>query len=119
MSVNYCKYYNPHMKTIKEYIHCLYALKGCESGGLLHILLDEDNIDDYNILYCLKECLTKPNREESRLGALICEEYLKLSMKERIVLCNMFYGYEEPICLEYSECNKCPIINLKHELIVG
>ena len=41
-----CKYYNKHLNTICEYVRCLYSLEGCVSGGLLHILLDDDNYDD-------------------------------------------------------------------------
>lgn len=40
-----CKYYNEYLETIKEYIGCLYNLPLCGSGGLLHILLDDDNYD--------------------------------------------------------------------------
>lgn len=98
-----CKYYNPHLDTIKEYVGCLYHLEGCSVGGLLHILLDDDNIEDEHICWCLGECLKHPEREESKLGQLICEEYLKLSMQERRLLC-----YCNWYCLR-SECNckKC------------
>lgn len=52
-----CKYYNKHLETIREYIGCLYELEGCCAGGMLHILFDDDNIDDDDIAWCLRECL--------------------------------------------------------------
>lgn len=77
------KYYKPRMKTLLEYCTCLYQLEGCGCGGNLHILLDDDNIDTNDILFCLNECITHPENEESDLGILICKEYLKLSDNER------------------------------------
>ena len=55
-----CKYYTDHMDTLLEYYKCLYKIKDCGAGGILHILLDDDNYDDESIMYCLKECLTNP-----------------------------------------------------------
>lgn len=100
-----CKYYNPHLETIREYISCLYRLKECGSGGLLHILLDDDNYDDDSIAFCWKECIQHPEREESKLGQLICEEYMKLSMPERRLLCSCGW-----YCLrEECNCDECYI----------
>ena len=63
-----CKYYNPHFKTVQEYIKCLYNLEGCrDSGGLFHILLDDDNIEDDYIAFCWKECIQHPECEESKI----------------------------------------------------
>lgn len=95
-----CKYYNPHLKTVQEYIKCLYNLEGCRgSGGLLHILLDDDNIEDDYIAFCWKECIQHPECEESKIGQLICEEYMKLNMPERRLLSSC--GWH---CLR-DECN--------------
>lgn len=100
-----CKYYNKHLETIKEYISCLYELEGCGCGGLLHILLDEDNYDDDDIAHCWKNCIQNPEREESKIGVLICEEYMKMSMQERRLLCVGQYD-----CFEY-DCKDCFIEN--------
>lgn len=100
-----CKYYDKHLDTIREYIGCLYDLEGCETGGLLHILLDDDNYDDDDIAFCLKECLQHPEREESKIGQLICEEYLKLSMEHRRLLCSTYIGHWS--CLNKGNCEQC------------
>lgn len=81
-----CKFYTPHMKTVREYIDCLYQLEGCGAGGMLHIVTDDDNIEDEDILFCLKECLNHPEKEEAKIGKLICEEMLKLSRIQRTML---------------------------------
>lgn len=106
-----CKYYNPHMNTIAAYVRCLYDLEGCIAGGMLHILLDDDNIDDHHILYCLEQCIKHPEKEESQIGKLICEEYLKLSFSERLFLASMLNGLEDPTCVELKGCVGCPHIN--------
>ena len=77
------KYYKPRMKTLLEYCKCLYQLEGCGCGGNLHILLDDQNIKTDDILFCLNECITHPESEESDLGILICKEYLRFSDEER------------------------------------
>lgn len=102
-----CKFYNPHMDTIYEYCKCLYRLDGCICGGSLHILLDDDNIDTDDILFCLNECVTHPEEEGSELGVLICKEYLKLSLRERYFLDSMWngMGYD---CINNGDCSSCP-----------
>ena len=99
-----CKYYNQHLETIREYIGCLYSLKDCCTGGLLHILLDDNNYTDNDIAYCWKECIQHPEHEESKIGQLICEEYMKLNMPERRLLTDIYIGHWS--CLE-SDCKKC------------
>lgn len=106
-----CKFYNKHLDTIREMIGCLYSLNGCGAGGMLHILLDDDNIDDDDITWCLKECLKHPEKEESCLGKLICEEYLKLSMEERRLLTGTYIGHWScPFVSEEQNCSECEIV---------
>lgn len=100
-----CKYYKSSMNRLYQYCKCLYNLKGCSSGGLLHILLDDDNYDDESILYCLKECLVHPEREESEIGVLICNEYLKMTMEERCVFDWLWIG--NPLECESISDNRC------------
>lgn len=106
-----CKYYTPHFKTIRELISCLYSLEGCCCGGLLHILVDDNNYEDHHITFCMQECLNHPEREESKLGLLICEEILKLSMNERhILFYSMDLGLDEITCHDSHDCNVCEYI---------
>ena len=50
----------------------LYRCLGCEVGGPLHIVLDDNNIDDTSILWCLKECF-KDDTWNDNIKALTCE----------------------------------------------
>ena len=100
-----CKYYDKHLDTIREYIGCLYNIEGCCSGGMIHILTDDDNFDDDDISYCLKECLKHPDREEAAIGKLICEEYLKLPMQKRRLLCSTYIGHWS--CFNKGQCEDC------------
>lgn len=103
-----CKHYTPHLQTIKEYISCLYAIDGCCTGGMLHILLDDDNIDDDSILFCLRECIQHPEREDSGIGKLICEEYLKLTIPQRRLLMR---PYILDFQCQYVGCKECYVEN--------
>lgn len=105
VSEDFCKYYSKHLKTICEYIGCLYNLEGCNAGGLLHILLDDDNYDDDDIEWCLQECEQHPEKEESEIGKLICKEYLKLPMEQRRLLCSTYIGHWT--CMNNGRCNSC------------
>lgn len=103
--MNICKHYDKHLDTLREYIGCLYSLDGCCTGGLLHILTDDDNYDDDDITFCLKECLRHPEREESVIGRLICEEYLRLTMEKRRLLCSTYIGHWS--CFDNGNCQGC------------
>lgn len=110
IKITNCKYYKPRMATLLEYCKCLYQLEECGCGGNLHILLDDNNYRDSDILFCLNECIKHPEREESELGILICKEYLRLSKEERIVFDNIWNGRESVDCLGFENCKGCPFI---------
>lgn len=100
-----CKYYKPHMNTIRELIACLYNLDGCCAGGLCHIITDDDNIDDPSLKTVIIEAKKHPEATESGLSILICEELLKLSLQERALLFSSYYNYD--VCCK--ECCMCEI----------
>ena len=106
-----CKYYNPHMDTILEYCKALYHLDDCGCGGNLHILLDDDNINDQCIVFCLKQCLRNPESPESTLGVLICEEYLRLSIQERSVMDSLWCGYDVKNYICTGNCETCGLMS--------
>lgn len=104
-----CKYYDKHLDTIREYIGCLYNLEDCCTGGILHILLDDNNYDDDDILYCLNECIKNPGKEESVIGKVICEEYLKMPMEQRRLLTYKYIGHFD--CMRNDcKCVECEIM---------
>lgn len=105
-----CKYYIKHLDTIKAYINCLYALDGCLTGGLLHIVTDDGNLEDSDIQWCLDNCTAHPEREDAGIGKLICEELLKLPMEQRRLVCET-ESVVEAFCKGSDRCDRCPICN--------
>lgn len=104
-----CKYYKKRLNTIRELISCLYELDGCVSGGIGHVVIDEDNIDNDTIESVIKLCQDEEykDREEAGLVDLICKELLKLNIQERTLLFGSFYSYG--VCK--GDCSNCPIEN--------
>ena len=107
-----CKYYIRRIDTIRAYIGCLYRMHDgafC-TGGLLHIVTDDGNLEDHNIWWCLEECNKHPEREDSEIGKLICNELLKLNIEQRRLV---YYGDAVVgiFCDSYGECKQCPICN--------
>lgn len=61
----------------------------------------------------MKECITNPEREESKIGKLICEEYLSLGMEQRRLLTVGYIG--NFMCLDRSRCHECFITSGEEE----
>lgn len=101
-----CKYYTKRVDTIRSYIGCLYRLDdgNCCTGGLLHIVTDDGNLEDHHIEWCLEECNKHPEREESEIGKLICKELLKLSMEQRRLTYAPDWSF---VCRGWDHCDKC------------
>lgn len=102
-----CKYFVPRLNTIRELIACLYSLEGCACGGICHIVTDDNNFDDNDLDFVLKECDKEENqdREEIGLAKLICTELKKLSIQQRAMLFNSYYT--SALC--DKNCEECPI----------
>ena len=101
-----CRLYNKHLDTIREYISCLYHLDGCCTGGLLHIVLDDGNLNDNDIQWCLEQCEANPLNEESEIGKLICKELLKLPINQRRLV-NGYNWRIEMYCRGPNTCRDC------------
>lgn len=94
---------------IRELIKIIYTKYNC-AGGHLHIVLDDCNIEDDNIVWCLENSISKIiNKEEKKIYTECAELLLKLSYSSRKRLLsnyNFYYEYitkEDIIRLE----NKC------------
>lgn len=108
--MDHCKYYNKHIDTIRAYIDCLYQIMGMYNGGLMHVMIDDQNIDEGTILWTLERCKIK-NEEESEIEKLICEEFLKLSMEERRLVIEEEDNITCYTALCCPNCDECPIHN--------
>lgn len=103
-----CRLYHKHLDTIREYISCLYHLEDCCTGGLLHIVLDDFNLEDGDIQWCLEQCESNPEKEEAEIGKLICKELLKLPMSERRLVCEWNWRITL-YCRNPTKCSECYI----------
>ena len=102
---NTCDYYVPKLNMIRNLISCLYDLEGCCTGGLCHIVTDDNNITDSDLKFVIAECDKDPERLEAPLCKLICEEMLKLSIQQRALL---FSSYYTDILCDHN-CEVCEI----------
>lgn len=88
--------YNPKMEVIVKLIHTLYELPDCHSGGCCHIVTDDDNIEDKDLMEVIDYCHRSDNNDviDKELSCLICELLLQLSREQRICLFYILnYGY--------------------------
>ena len=71
------------------------------AGGNLHIVTDDDNIEDDHILFCLKEAEEDSMRESRDISIAIAKRYLNHSMRER--MCLVFLTCDS----KQAGCNEC------------
>lgn len=90
-----CNYYNPRIPMIRTLISALYDIEGCVCGGIAHIVTDDDNFEDHHLQFVIDECNKEENKDRLEIGLakLICEELLKLNMRERALLFSGYYSY--------------------------
>lgn len=110
-----CKFYKKQsfdklLAECKEF----YKLPGCGAGGPLHILLDDDNFDDDDIIFCLQECEKENNTAIRELGMAICHGYLLMSKYERAAF-DWYWNGNSLICKNDKKCNTCFICILEDE----
>lgn len=107
MNVEVCKYYNEKVAYINKLVRLLYDDLGECCGGLLHIVLDDGNLEDHNIQWCI-EYVNKPenaDREDRLICLEIATKMLDLSIEERALIYHMGMGFE----CEIIDCSNCVI----------
>lgn len=70
---------------LKEYC----SREGNSVGGNLHIVLDDGNIEDDNIAFCLRQCLY--SNPMDNLGAALCHLLKDMSKTQRKKISAMMY----------------------------
>ena len=99
-----CRYYKPEMDVLKGLCNDLYKLPDCGAGGMLHIMLDDNNVRLEDVAYCLRECLLHPEEPEAEIGINICHEYLKMTFTERMIFDWYWMGSDLQCCGNCEEC---------------
>lgn len=75
----------PTFPEVEPLVRAYYVKPGNSVGGTLHIVLDDCNIKDSDIRYCLKEC----SRVDDGDGERIAELMLRMSRRQRLRLANL------------------------------
>lgn len=102
-----CRYWSEDIDKINLLIEILYEdLEEC-CGGLLHIVLDDGNLEDHHILWCSNECDKRENwdRHDRLLCKRIANEMLGLTMEQRRLLYQQSCGMNCP-----GNCDACPVV---------
>ncbi|MBO4736679.1 MAG: hypothetical protein J5614_09840 [Paludibacteraceae bacterium] len=84
--------HKPFYPILVEMIQTLYLLPNCESGGLGHVVIDENNIDDDAILTSIEQCRHERQRCEAPLVKCILEYMQRMTLAERAFV---FYLIDE------------------------
>jgi len=100
-----CKYWNIEVERTLNLIGILYDVYEEVCGGMLHIVTDDDNIEDGHIEYCIGYANESDNRnrKDYKITIAIAERYLKHSMKERMLLTYCFMNCNK----DKMNCEKC------------
>lgn len=101
-----CRYWSEDVERVNLLVDILYNDLGEGSGGLLHIVLDDGNLEDHHILWCKEECNKRENwdRHDRLLCKRIANEMLGLTMKQR----NLVYYNDMGFKCDRN-CEECPI----------
>jgi hypothetical protein len=107
VGIEACKYFTPHLNTVKTLISTIYDIDGCSCGGMAHTLVDDNNFDDNTINRVLELCDEEEYqyREEKELVRLVCNELLKLTMQQRALIFKSYYHMIP--C--FNNCDKCSV----------
>lgn len=104
-----CKYYSDNVDYVSKLVKLLYHDLGESCGGLLHIVLDDGNLEDDHIRWCI-DCCDKEknkNRNDKFLCLEIANKMLKMNEYERKLV---YYG-NGYIFYCNGSCNECVIEN--------
>ena len=80
--------YKSKYEVISKLIHLLYDLPGCGTGGMCHIVTDDDNIYDEDLKFVIEYCNREENKDriDKEISILICSLLLELSFEKRVIL---------------------------------
>lgn len=80
-----CKYVTPDSIFVYCAVRTLYDILEKHNGGLAHIVVDENNLDDDSIKCVLEECNKEENkhRDDTYICKVLCESLLRLTYEQR------------------------------------
>ena len=82
----------PTVPEVLPMVQAYVSKPGNRVGGNLHIVLDEGNVCDGHIEYCLERCREKGDAD----GVALAETLLRMSKTQRLKLGSRMYDHEAP-----------------------
>jgi len=115
-----CKYYRRPLRGIRNDISKYYYDFNHGTGGYLHIVTDDYNLEDYHIQLCLDDIRESYKREYDTyedkgrgLARRIGEALLKCNMPERVLVTRSCYETGDRsqwnACWNEGNCDKCAV----------
>ena len=107
-----CKYCNEEVKLVSAYVDCLYELEECSCGGSLHIVVDDDNVDDDSLEFCSKY-IDEEGGIDSEICKLILSHMKQMTIvQRRLVAIGRRWGLNCPAKQwGLKDCSECIIEN--------
>ena len=101
-----CKYNSKMVEYVGKLVKLLYEDLGECCGGLLHIVVDDGNLEDEHIQFCIDECNKEENlnRSDRYICLEIAHKMLKMNEHERRLVYYNDIGFH---C--GKECENCAI----------
>ena len=111
-----CRYWTDKISYVKKLVRLLYKDLGECSGGSLHIVLDDGNLTDVDLLWCREYILTgeAKGREDNYICLEIIRCMLDMTMEQRRLVYFSGCGFDFESC-DYSHCKQC-VIRKEEEL---
>lgn len=72
----------PNIPTVQQLVNAYYRLPGNESGGSLHIVLEDNNVQDSSVQFCIEWA----KKDGDIYGTLLGEVLLRMSKTQRLKL---------------------------------
>ena len=101
-----CKYWTKEIEEVCKLVRTLYDDMGEGAGGLLHIALDDCNLDDDSIQWCIEYCNRDENtgKHDKKICLEIAQKMLSLNKEERMLV---YYQWYREFCS--GQCDDCVI----------
>ena len=107
-----CIYWTKEVEEVCKLVKTLYEDMGERAGGMLHIVLDDCNIDDDDLQWCIEYCNREENadRHDKSICLEIAHRMLNLSKEQRLLI---YYQWDGEFCSD--NCDECVITREEDE----
>ena len=107
-----CMYWTKEVGEVCKLVKTLYEDMGECCGGMLHIVLDDGNLDDDDLQWCIEYCNREENtdRHDKSICLEIAHRMLNLSKEQRMLI---YYQWDGEFCSD--NCDECVITSEEDE----